>query len=121
MKTKLIEAIINANPEIDRREYRCLEAIKAGNYYLSVQGSNGHYCSPREALNPDQYFSMELAIFNKNKDWFNISLSSIIRKFPRYKELMERADGKWSGHTIVFGYVPVDLINDLYIYLFENI
>ncbi len=95
-------------------DFRVLGSLKAGRYTLSIQGSGGHYCTPREIVALEEYSSMEIAIFNK-KGWFHTSRSRTIRQFPRYAELRERADG--SSKITVFGYVPVDLIEDLYLYL----
>ena len=96
-------------------EFRKLDAIKAGRYKMSVQGSTGHYCSPRKTLNPRDYSEMELALFNK-KGWLHITRSKIVKSFPRYRELLERDNGVNSKYP-VFGYVPVDLLNDLYLFL----
>jgi hypothetical protein len=102
-------------------DYQLFESIEVGNYELSIQGSQGAYCSPRESLKPEYYTSMEIAIF-KNDKWLNVVKSSVMRKFPRYNELKERADGWFPNKggcsgRVVFGYVPVDLIQDLYEYL----
>jgi hypothetical protein len=96
-------------------DYRMLKSIKAGNYKMSVQGSTGHYCSPRYTEPIENYNEMELALFNK-KGWLHITRSSVLRNFPRYNELLERADGVNSAAP-VFGYVAIDLLNDLYVYL----
>lgn len=96
-------------------EYRMMKSIKAGNYKMSVQGSTTHYCSPRITEAIENYNCMELALFNK-KGWLHITRSSVLRNFPRYNELLERADGVNSSAP-VFGYVPMDLLNDLYVYL----
>ena len=98
-------------------KYRKLDAVKAGKYKMSVQGSNGYYCSPRTTLPIEDYSHMELALFNK-EGWLHITRSSVFKAFTRYNELIERADGVNSSAT-VFGYVPVDLLNDLYVYLNE--
>lgn len=96
-------------------DYRMLDAVKAGKYKMSVQGSTTHYCSPRKTLPVEDYELMELALFNK-KGWLHITRSDVLKAFPRYNELLERADGVNSSAP-VFGYVPVDLLNDLYVYL----
>lgn len=96
-------------------EYRMLKSVKAGNYKMSIQGSTGHYCTPRTTLPVEDYDRMELALFNR-KGWLHITRSSVLKEFPRYDELLERADGVNSAAP-VFGYVPVDLLNDLYVYL----
>lgn len=97
-------------------DYRMLKAIKAGNYTMSVQGSTGHYCFPRETKPIENYSAMELAIFNKKKGWLHVTKSSVLKKFPRYNELLERADDVNSSCP-VFGYVSIGLLNDLYVYL----
>jgi len=99
----------------DVKDYRMMKAINAGNYKMSIQGSNSHYCTPRETLHPLLYFTMEIALLNK-KGWLHITRSKVIKNFPRYRELLSYADGVNSEYP-VFGYVPVGLINDLYLYL----
>ena len=96
-------------------DYRRLKAIKAGKYKMSIQGSTSAYCSPRKTLPIEYYDRMELALFNK-KGWLHITRSSVLRAFPRYSELLESAEGVNSAAP-VFAYVPLDLINDLYVYL----
>lgn len=59
---------------------------------------------------------MELAIINKKGSMVSINRSKLIRKFSRYSELVERADSLNSKAT-VYGYVSVDLLNDLYCFL----
>jgi hypothetical protein len=93
--------------------FRNYEAIRAGDYKVSIQGSTGHYCSPRQVLEADEYSMMEIAVFSARKDrsnFLNFNRSSKLKAFPRFNELMEHADGP---QPTVFGYVPVDLIQDL--------
>ena len=46
--------------------------IPAGDYFLSVQASEGHYCEPQETLeDPREYSSFEVAVFDKNMKWVN--------------------------------------------------
>lgn len=81
-------------------------AVVAGNYKLSVQGSEGHYCTPRKTLDANQYVSMEMAIYNvKGKGMLNPRRSTVIKDFPRYNELISCYDG-----SAVFGWLPVDVI-----------
>jgi hypothetical protein len=96
--------------------YRHFKQINAGSYKMSIQGSSGHYCNPRTVLSVDQYSEMEIAIFDNENNWLNIMENKVLKDFPRYNELMERCDGE-SSPCPVFGYVTVDLINDLYLYL----
>lgn len=100
-------------------DYRTLKSINCGKYRLSIQGSKGHYCSPRQSVSIEKYVAMEIAIFNKRHSFVSANRSSVIRKFPRYNELIERADCLNSRAT-VYGYVNVDLINDLFLFLKNN-
>jgi len=89
-----------------------LKAIPCGKYRLSIQASEYHYCVPRKTLyNMEDYSKMEFAIFNQG-GWFNFRKSRVIRKFPRWEELQQ-----YANNSIVFGYVPVELINEFYLYL----
>jgi hypothetical protein len=113
----IIEKLNNGEVLSESQHHRITKAIKAGNYQMSIQASEWHYCSPRATIDYEDYHKMELAIFNKSKrGWFNVSKSNVIKEFPRYKELIERADGLGSSAT-VFGYLDVEIINDLYVYL----
>lgn len=118
MKTKkeleVVTALLSA-PQREEYSYRMISAIKCGRYKLSIQGSGGHYCTPREILSPTDYTSMEVVIFGSRDNWVNPRRSKKLKAFPRYDELMDRADGYPS--SMVYGYVDMDLINDLYLYL----
>lgn len=93
------------------------DAIELNRYKISVQASSTHYCSPRETyIDIDDYSTVEFAILNSKGDWFNPLLSSIIRDYPRIREIYDHADGRFSG-SIVFGYVPVELVLDFIAYL----
>lgn len=95
---------------------RCFKSIPAGPYRLSIQASEGHYCSPRITCSPKFYDSMEMAIFTRN-GWLSPSRSSVMKAFPRWEELRSYME---SGKNPVFGYVPIDLIDDLYLYLINR-
>ena len=97
-------------------DFRMLNAIKIGKYKLSIQGSKGHYCSPRETLPVERYDAMELAIINVERNMISINRSKLFRKFKWYNELLTHADGLNSKAT-VYCYVPVELINELYLFL----
>jgi len=90
---------------------RIFDAVKAGNYYLSCQGSGGHYCYPRTLLPIDKYSSLEVAVYNNKRKMINISRSSVLRKFPHYSKLLECSDGS------ILSWVDINLLNDLYKYL----
>ena len=113
---ELIKELQKQKNSFNTEGYRILKQIKAGNYFLSIQGSDFHYCRPRLTLPVDVYTHMELAIFNKKGSMVSINRSKLIRKFNRYNELVERADSLNSKAT-VYGYVSVDLLNDLYCFL----
>jgi hypothetical protein len=97
------------------KEFRILKSIEAGNYTLSIQGSTSHYCTPRTTELVKYYHTMEIAIFGK-RGWLHINRSKVFKGFKRYHEFIEFADCLNCKAT-VFGYVPVELINDLYLYL----
>ena len=89
---------------------RIYDSVKAGSYYLSCQGSAGHYCYPKDLLPIDTYDSLEVAVYRNNK-MLNIAKSSVIRKFTEYDKLIEHNDGH------VLGWVPIELLNELFKYL----
>lgn len=74
------------------------------NVVLSVQASYGHYCTPRETVNLYNYSRMELGLLQNGEF---VTVSSLLPEFSRLKEIEEYED-------TVYGYVPVDLIEDLY-------
>ena len=112
---KLISELEKQDKANSDYEYRNLDSVKAGKYKMSVQASTGHYCSPRMTLPVGCYTHMELAIFNK-RGWLHITRISVLKAFPRYNELLGRADNV-NSPAPVFGFVPVDLLDDLYMYL----
>jgi hypothetical protein len=114
--SKLIKELQKQEKAFSTEDYRMLNAVKAGKYFLSIQGSNTHYCTPRQSLPVDIYSSMELAIINRKGSMVSINRSKLFRQFERYNELAERADSLNSKVTI-YGYVSVDLLNDLYCFL----
>ena len=86
-----------------------VNAIKVGGFALSIQASSGHYCFPREDMNSYMdYTSFELMLMKEDFRDFNFKKSSKFKKFPRYDELLERYDG-----SAIFGWVAVDLLEDL--------
>ena len=93
------------------QSFRTVSAIKVGGYQLSIQGSGTHYCTPRQVVPFNRYSSMEVAVYNKSGELMNINRSSVIRAFPKFKDLSRCSDGQ------VLGYVPTELINELYLYL----
>ena len=113
---ELIKELQKQEKAFSTEDYRMLKPVKAGDYFLSIQGSNTHYCTPKQSLPVDIYSSMELAIINKKGSMVSINRSKLIRKFSRYAELVERAEGLNSKVTF-YGFVSVDLLNDLYCFL----
>ena len=113
---ELIKELQKQDEAFSAEDYRMLKAVKAGKYFLSIQGSSTHYCTPRQALPVDIYSSMELAIINKKGSMVSINRSKLLKQFKRYSELVDRADCLNSKAT-VYGYVPVDLLNDLFCFL----
>ena len=109
---EFIKELRKTNPSPNPGDYRNLNRIPAGIYYLSIQGSFSHYCSPRKSIRIDKYETMEIALFTKEGNWVNYTQ---LKAFPKYKELLKYADGL--GEITVYGYVPVTLIEELYLFL----
>lgn len=99
---------------------RHFNAINVGDYLLSIQGSEGHYCSPRITQKVCSYDEMELAIIDKYGSMIYIRNCEKFLRFDRYDELLECSDGNDDNGCMVYGYVPVDLINDLYLFLMND-
>jgi hypothetical protein len=96
----------------NNRQYKWVEA---GEHKLSIQASEYHYCEPRETLEDlSRYTAMEIAIF-KGGEWVQPRNDEKIKQFPRYEELIDRYEE--GGTTSVGGWIPIDLIQDLYEYL----
>ena len=76
-------------------------------YRLSIQCSEYHYCTPKKLLGIKYYDTFELAILKDNEFIY----PNILENFHRKDELDECYEGT------VFGYVPKDLVEDLYNYL----
>ena len=86
--------------------FRMFKSVKiTDKISLSIQASSAHYCSPRKTLPLDKYSEMELAII-KNDEFVTVdevtSDENIIKNFSEYYEGM------------VYAYVPVELLSDLY-------
>jgi hypothetical protein len=97
--------------------HRMNKHIKAGEYDMSIQFSEYHYCSPRISEDdPNFYDSMEIAIF-KDRKWVQPRNDEYIQNFPRFQELIERVE---DGDVAVGGWVPVDVIQELYDYLCKS-
>jgi len=99
------------------------KAIRVYGYSLSIQGSDGHYCSPRAKLmDIEGYTSMEMAI-SKGVDYkgtYKILEDKCLKAWEGYDELISKGDGIGSeddGYFPVYRWVSVDLINSLYLYL----
>lgn len=93
---------------------RVMKWIEVGNYQLSIQASETHYCDPRKTLlNLKDYKLMEVGIF-KNKEWDDLEKDSFFDKWKDRKEFLENYDG------MVAGYVPINIIQSLYEYIEGN-
>lgn len=86
--------------------YRGFNHIKIGDLSLSIQASFGHYCTPRKTLkSASDYTSMEFALIKANGDFTTVS--EILPNFSRLSEIEEY-------ENTVYGFVPVELIEELY-------
>lgn len=105
-----IKAMLKAKPyyrndELGIRNYNHIDT--SSGYKMSIQCSEYHYCMPRKLNGLKSYDAFELAILSEN----DFVYPSILNSFNRKKELDECYEGT------VFGYVPKDLVEDLYNYL----
>lgn len=99
----------NIMPFDEDMTYRAFKHIRKGDVSLSIQASYGHYCTPRKTLNElVNYSSMEFALI-RNGEF--IRVQDILPDLPRLNEIEEHWD-------TVYGYVPVDLIEEIYIAYF---
>lgn len=73
---------------------------------LSVQASDTHYCSPRENTGP--YTMVEIGFPKKS-----ISEGSVMIQQVLIDELMPFAEPLGDGISGVFGYVPVDVLEQV--------
>jgi hypothetical protein len=87
-------------------KYRALKHIKKDDVSLSIQASYGHYCVPRLTLsNLNDYSEMEFALMRESGF---IQVKDILPNLSVLDEIEERFDGS------VYGFVPVELIEELY-------
>lgn len=85
--------------------YRGFNHIHFVDVSLSIQASFGHYCTPRKTLkNLNEYTTMEFALI---KEGNFVKVSDVLPNFSRLNEIEEY-------ENTVYGYVPVDLIEQLY-------
>ena len=83
--------------------------IESGDIRLSVQASCVHYCHPRiTSMYLEDYSSMEFAMIKGD------SFTSVEEIFPD-SDLQEKLEPYFDG--TVYGFVPVELINKLYLAL----
>jgi hypothetical protein len=100
-RSKLSDAIFD-----DDSILRGFKHIQIGDLSLSIQASWGHYCTPRRTLNNlDEYSTMEFAIIQDDGEFATVS--EVLPTFSRLDEIEEY-------ENTVYGYVPVDLIEQLY-------
>ena len=105
--------------KLKRSNPTMFEIIKQkGHYSISIQGSKFHYCSPRQTINPKGYNSMEIAIFY-NGNWTKIKQNKTLKAFSRYNELLSCCEDP-NGYTQVYGWLDIEIINDLYKYLLNK-
>jgi len=75
------------------------------NIELSIQGSRGHYCIPKENIDYDKYTHMEVALL-KNGNFVRVNkLVSLLPEEDTYKD-------HYNG--CIYSFVPVKEIEKLY-------
>ncbi|QJI52348.1 hypothetical protein [Psychrobacillus phage Perkons] len=73
---------------------------------LSIQASYGHYCNPRKTIKDlSEYTRMEFALLDSKGEF--VAVTDVLPSFSRLNEIEEY-------HDTVYGYVPVELIEELY-------
>ena len=82
-----------------------------GGVSLSIQASYAHYCKPRKTLPVEDYQAMEMAIF-LNGEW------SSVEEVSKNEVLISKFNGYTDG--VVYGFLPVKLIQELYAELAEG-
>lgn len=87
------------------------KGIKLGGVVLSVQGSVGHYCTPKETLSIDEYELMEVAIIKEEGEVF-LTPEELDLYFNISKGIKEKLQERFDG--MVYGHVPVEVIEELY-------
>lgn len=84
---------------------RSFDHILFDDFSLSIQASYAHYCIPRKTLKDlKEYAAMEFALLKEGE------FISVRELLPDFKRLFEIE----SYHDTVYGYVPVDLIEDMF-------
>lgn len=95
--------------------YRVLKGITIGDIHLSIQGSSGHYCSPRITTKLENYYDMELAIIKNIEGegvWINVENDEVFSDFSKIEEFKER-----NSTQGLYAFLSVSLIEELYQYL----
>jgi hypothetical protein len=87
---------------------RDFQNIEFGDFLLSIRADATSNCTPRKTLDEiNKYETMEFALVKGEKF---LSVTDVLPEFSKLKEI-QRYD-----HSI-YGYVPVELIQDLYLEL----
>lgn len=98
-------------PQLQYRQFKNIP-IKNG-YLLSIQGSYAHYCTPRTTVSKEQYTEMEMAIMTESNREF-VSVWEVCTDNSINNDLEPYFSGE------VYGYVPVELLNRLYLHLTQK-
>lgn len=89
------------------RQYKPIQINE--NLWFSIQASYAHYCTPRTTMEYlEEYTHMEIALFDKDNF---VSVSDVLPDFFAKAEIEYYFEGQ------VYPYVPVDLIESLYLAL----
>jgi len=78
-----------------------------GGMKLSVVASSQNYCSPRaDNLLPYDYETFEIALLSNDSAWLNPSMETDMKKKPWSKF--------WDEYDNVAGWVPADVVQQIY-------
>lgn len=86
--------------------FRQFEAVQCGEFKISIQASEFHYCTPRRTVEPYMYSNMEIAIFDSN-GWVIPPSDDRFKNKP-WANLFEEG-----SVNSVAGYVPVETIESI--------
>lgn len=98
--------------EIKRKSFEHFPTVKVGRYTLSIQGSSGHYCSPRLTLPYlRDYSSVEVRIYNADSKPLQLLKSSVFRKFIQDEDCSHNVSG--NAEQVILAWFGTDKLETL--------
>ena len=104
--------LLKVKKEYGVLDFRQLERLKVGKYFLSIQASEVHYCIPRKSLKDMfDYMAMEVGIFDEDSNWCDLEYDSFFDDWKDREIFLNQYDG------MVGAYIPIWLLQSLYDYI----